>query len=178
LRQGCQEKPSIEKANRFRGDSGACEFAAGLGCANLVVARQIQRQCYGRGDLQCGPEKRPLLRWLSPQKLQVTIPNIYAIGLQKSRYEGIDMLLKYEPDDSEEREVAMGVWAAVQMIGVLIASQSIDAVRPTALLLYAPVRRLTGAATHLSGRSNRGSMEGESLVGQNENFVNADLQTK
>jgi hypothetical protein len=45
---------------------------------------QIRRQCDGRGDLQRGrPEKRPLLRWFSPQKLQITIPNISAIRLQK-----------------------------------------------------------------------------------------------
>ena len=50
------------------------------------------------------PENRPLTRWLSSQKLQITIPNKSTIGLQKSGYEGIEIVLNYEPDDPTERE--------------------------------------------------------------------------
>lgn len=50
------------------------------------------------------PENRPLTRWLSPTKLQVTVPNISLIGLHKASYEGIEIIIKYEPDDPVERE--------------------------------------------------------------------------
>jgi hypothetical protein len=50
------------------------------------------------------PENRPLTRWLSPQKLQITVPNKSLIGFQKSSYEGIEIVIKYEPDDPVERE--------------------------------------------------------------------------
>lgn len=49
------------------------------------------------------PESRPLTHWLSTSKLQIIIPNKSLIGLQKSNYEGVDMLVKFEPDDSSER---------------------------------------------------------------------------
>jgi hypothetical protein len=49
-------------------------------------------------------EIRPLTRWLSPQKLQITVPNKSLIGLQKSSYEGIEIVIKFEPDDPAERE--------------------------------------------------------------------------
>jgi hypothetical protein len=50
------------------------------------------------------PEMRPLTRWLSPQQLQITVPNKSLIGLQKSSYEGIEVVVKFEPDDPAERE--------------------------------------------------------------------------
>jgi hypothetical protein len=50
------------------------------------------------------PENRPLTRWLSPQKLQITVPNKSLIGLQKGTYEGIEIVIKFEPDDPAERE--------------------------------------------------------------------------
>jgi hypothetical protein len=50
------------------------------------------------------PENRPLIQWLSPQKLQITIPNISGVGLQKNSYEGVDIIVKHEPDDSAARE--------------------------------------------------------------------------
>jgi hypothetical protein len=53
---------------------------------------------YGR------PESRPLLHWLSPGKLQITIPNISGVGLQKSSYQGVDIVIKHEPDDPAARE--------------------------------------------------------------------------
>ena len=53
---------------------------------------------YGR------PESRPLLNWLSPRKLQLVIPNISSVGLQKSSYGDVDIVIKYEPDDPSARE--------------------------------------------------------------------------
>jgi hypothetical protein len=50
------------------------------------------------------PENRPLTQWLSPRKLQITIPNISGIGLQKSSYDDVDVIIKYEPDDPAARE--------------------------------------------------------------------------
>jgi hypothetical protein len=49
-------------------------------------------------------ENRPLVQWLSAQRLQITIPNISGVGLQKSSYQGIDVAIKYEPDDPAVRE--------------------------------------------------------------------------
>jgi hypothetical protein len=49
-------------------------------------------------------ENRPVTRWLSPEKLQITIPNISAIGLHKSNYQGVEIVIKYEPDDPAARE--------------------------------------------------------------------------
>ena len=50
------------------------------------------------------PENRPLLQWLSPKKLQISVPNKALIGLQKSNYAGVEIVIKYDPDDPEERE--------------------------------------------------------------------------
>ena len=49
-------------------------------------------------------ENRPSLRWLSSGKLQITIPNISAVGMQKTTYQEVDVVIKYEPDDSAARE--------------------------------------------------------------------------
>jgi hypothetical protein len=49
-------------------------------------------------------ENRPLIQWLSARKLQITIPNLSGVGLQKSIYQGIDVAIKYEPDDPAARE--------------------------------------------------------------------------
>jgi len=55
------------------------------------------------------PENRPLVQWLSPQKLQITIPNFSGVGLQSSSYEGVNIIVKFEPDDPIARgEVAKG----------------------------------------------------------------------
>jgi hypothetical protein len=50
------------------------------------------------------PENRPLTQWLSPRKLQITIPDISGVGLHKSSYQGVDIVIKYEPDDPAARE--------------------------------------------------------------------------
>lgn len=49
------------------------------------------------------PENRPLLHWLSLRKLQITIPNISGVGLQKSSFQDVDIVIKHEPDDLAAR---------------------------------------------------------------------------
>jgi hypothetical protein len=50
------------------------------------------------------PENRPLVQWLSPRRLQITIPNISGVGPRKNSYQGVDIVVKYEPDDPAVRE--------------------------------------------------------------------------
>jgi hypothetical protein len=50
------------------------------------------------------PENRPLIRWLAARKLQITVPNLSLIGLQKSRYAGVEISIKFEPDDPVARD--------------------------------------------------------------------------
>lgn len=44
------------------------------------------------------------MRWLSMNKLQITVPNKSLIGLQKSSYDGVDIMIKFEPDAPDERK--------------------------------------------------------------------------
>jgi hypothetical protein len=55
-------------------------------------------------DIHGHREDRPRLWWLSPTKLQITVPNKSLIGLQKADYQGIEIVVKFEPDDPAERE--------------------------------------------------------------------------
>lgn len=50
------------------------------------------------------PEFRPVTRWLTPTSLEITVPNKSLIGLKKKTYEGIDISVKYVPDNLKERE--------------------------------------------------------------------------
>jgi hypothetical protein len=50
------------------------------------------------------PENRPLTQWLSPQKLQITIPNRSVVGLRKSSYEGVAVVVKFNPENPAERD--------------------------------------------------------------------------
>jgi len=50
------------------------------------------------------PENRPLTQWLSPQKLQITIPNKSLVSLRKRSYEGIEVVVKFNPDNPVERD--------------------------------------------------------------------------
>lgn len=50
-----------------------------------------------------GAEYRPIIKWLSPQILQITVPNRSFIGLQKNTFNGIDIVVRFNPDDPEER---------------------------------------------------------------------------
>ena len=49
------------------------------------------------------PEYRPQVRWISPQKLEITAPVRSLIGLRKRSYENIEIALKFDPDDPIER---------------------------------------------------------------------------
>jgi hypothetical protein len=50
------------------------------------------------------PLNRPLTQWLTPRKLQITVPNKSLIGLKKSQHEDIEIVVKYQPDDPAERQ--------------------------------------------------------------------------
>src|SRR5437763_4070816 len=50
------------------------------------------------------PENRPLIRWLAARKLQITVPNLSLIGLQKPQYSGVEISMKFEPDDPAARD--------------------------------------------------------------------------
>jgi hypothetical protein len=50
------------------------------------------------------PKYRPVIRWLSPMKLQITVSNKSLITLQKSEFDGVEIIVKFEPDDPAERE--------------------------------------------------------------------------
>ena len=52
---------------------------------------------YGRA------ENRPLIRWLSSGKLQVTVANISGIGLQKTSYREVEIVVNYDADDPVAR---------------------------------------------------------------------------
>lgn len=49
------------------------------------------------------PENRPLTQWLSPKKLQITIPNKSLVSLRKSSLEGIEVAVKFNPYNPAER---------------------------------------------------------------------------
>jgi hypothetical protein len=49
-------------------------------------------------------ENRPRLLWMSPQKLQITLPNTSLTGLPKSSYQGIEIQVRFQPDDPVARE--------------------------------------------------------------------------
>jgi hypothetical protein len=49
------------------------------------------------------PLNRLLTQWLGPRRLQITVPNRSLIGLKKRRYEDVEIIMKYEPDDPAER---------------------------------------------------------------------------
>lgn len=47
-----------------------------------------------------GPDSRPVTKWLTPQKLQITIPHRSLIGLRKSTHKGIEITVVHVPDDA------------------------------------------------------------------------------
>jgi hypothetical protein len=49
-------------------------------------------------------ENPPELRWVSASKLQITVPNRSLIGLQKRSSDGVEVVLKFDPDDPSDRE--------------------------------------------------------------------------
>ena len=49
-------------------------------------------------------QQRPLIRWVSDKTLQITVPNLSLIGLKKDSYEGVEILIKFDPDNPDARE--------------------------------------------------------------------------
>jgi hypothetical protein len=49
-------------------------------------------------------ENRPVLQWLSARQLKVTIPNLSGIGMQRSSYDDVAIVVKFDPDDPLARE--------------------------------------------------------------------------
>jgi hypothetical protein len=90
------------------------EVCSGLGIASTGVTDVVQlvprdRKPENGDDIFAinengDPTQRPNIRWLSPTKLQITVPNTALIGLDKKSYAGIEIAIKYEPDDPAERE--------------------------------------------------------------------------
>jgi hypothetical protein len=50
------------------------------------------------------PRNRPLIRWLSPERLQITVPNKSLYKIHKGSFDGVDLVIQHEPDDPAERE--------------------------------------------------------------------------
>lgn len=50
------------------------------------------------------PENTPLLKWLAPRLLQITVPNKSLIGLSKSTFGDVNIQVKFDPDNPEERK--------------------------------------------------------------------------
>jgi len=79
---------------------------------DIVVIRR-PGQAAGRGAAQQpgdvfviqsqSPEQVPTLQWLSPQQLQITVPNLSFVDLLQSSYQGIQITVKFDPDDPVER---------------------------------------------------------------------------
>jgi hypothetical protein len=50
------------------------------------------------------PKDRPRAQWLSPQKLQITIPNNSIVGLKRASYEGLEVVIRFDPDNPAQRD--------------------------------------------------------------------------
>jgi hypothetical protein len=48
-------------------------------------------------------EHQPRLEWLSTTQLQITIPNLSLIGLRKTEHAGVQIELRFDPDDPAGR---------------------------------------------------------------------------
>jgi hypothetical protein len=74
----------------------------------IQLAPRVEKPGYDNDilvvDYYGHPESRPLVQWLSREKLQITIPNISGVGPRKSSYQGVNIVVKYEPDDPVARE--------------------------------------------------------------------------
>ncbi len=47
---------------------------------------------------------RPLLRWLSPQHLEITVPTRTSVQLMHHSYRGVEISVRFEPDEVLEPE--------------------------------------------------------------------------
>lgn len=48
--------------------------------------------------------QRPILLWLSPQRLQITVPNKSFVETLHDKFQDVDIVVKFDPDDPAERE--------------------------------------------------------------------------
>ena|SRR5216683_741033 len=77
------------------------------GMTNIVVLMRRGEEPKRENDVfafYAGPNKGPLIEWLSSEKLQIIIPNKSLVGLKKSSYANIEIIIKFNPDDPPERE--------------------------------------------------------------------------
>jgi hypothetical protein len=51
------------------------------------------------------PRERPVLSWTSDKTLQIDVPNLSYLGRYKNEYQGVGVILKYNPDDPVAREI-------------------------------------------------------------------------
>lgn len=49
--------------------------------------------------------QRPILLWLSPRQLQITVPNKSFIDLRQGKFQDVSIVVKFDPDDPAEREI-------------------------------------------------------------------------
>ena len=49
-------------------------------------------------------EYRPVLRWLSSKKSQITVPNTSIVNFHKRNYQGIEIAVRFDPDDPAGRQ--------------------------------------------------------------------------
>ncbi len=54
--------------------------------------------------IDASPGGRPTMLWPSNGRLQITVPNRSLVGLHKGSYSGIEVVLKFQPDDPSDRE--------------------------------------------------------------------------
>lgn len=84
------------------------------GAFTTVVTNTVQLLRNGEAPRQEGdvfgldsgghPEERPIIEWLAPRLLQILIPNKSLIGLNRSKRDEINIIVKFNPDDPEERK--------------------------------------------------------------------------
>jgi hypothetical protein len=94
----------------------------GFANTSTDVVKLVRREAIGAVELAPSPDRpdhendvlvldyyghfeyRPVLKWLSARELQLTVPNISAIGLQKTSYQDVTIVVRYEPDNPTARE--------------------------------------------------------------------------
>jgi hypothetical protein len=56
-------------------------------------------------DVGGGRGNGPQVVWVSPQRLQITVPNRSLVVLMRERLETVEIAVKFDPDDPEDREL-------------------------------------------------------------------------
>ena len=79
---------------------------ATTGITDVVQVFRLGVPPNGRNDVFAmakHPLMRPALQWLDSSTIQVTVPNISLIGLRKRNYEGISVVIKFDPNEPDAR---------------------------------------------------------------------------